>query len=100
MTNGYQQSDYELAQREIARLNAEIERLEAEALMSAEIGGTFWGALKMMNLTHINISNPGQHVVDVIVERDTLRHQLTEARQQIAEMARPLVAPQSEALNP
>ena len=46
--------------------NEALESLE----VANQIGDTFWAALKPLNLPAIYVENPGQHVTDLIRERD------------------------------
>ena len=53
-------------QQEIAALREQLE-------VCNRLGDTFWDALKPLGLKEIYLSCPGQHVVDLISERDKLK---------------------------
>src|SRR3990167_6524074 len=51
----------------------EIETLKADLQVAQEIGDSFWLAIKLLNLPRINVSNPGAHVTELILEIERLR---------------------------
>jgi hypothetical protein len=51
----------------------EIARLREELNVCREICGTFFEALKPLNLTHINVANPGSHVTELIRQLTVLK---------------------------
>jgi len=63
----------------LAAKGAEIERLKEDVEVGLNISGSFFEALKPLQLKTINVSNPGQHVTDLIAEIARLRSRLAEA---------------------
>lgn len=61
---------------------AELSKAYAEIEVGLQISGSFFEALKPLNLQTINVANPGQHVSDLIAEIARLRAQLAVAEQQ------------------
>ena len=57
---------------------AERDAAREQLQVSREISGTFWEALKPLNLTAINVANPGRHVTDLLQERDRLAERVRE----------------------
>jgi len=73
------------AEREIQNLHDEglsdsdaIDALQAQLVTSEAISDTFWEALKPLKLAAIHVENPGQHITDLIAERDALLEQMPE----------------------
>lgn len=48
-----------------------LEEAWADLEMAQQIGDTFWEAVKPLKLQAINVANPGSHVSDLILERDS-----------------------------
>jgi hypothetical protein len=78
MENAYNHVENALyaEQQKVTAHAKELAELREKREVADKIEGTFWDALKLLNLPAIRVENPGSHFIDVINERDTLRAQL------------------------
>jgi hypothetical protein len=51
------------------KLKKEIDSLKEQLRVAQKIEDSFWAAIKLLNLSAIDVNNPGSHVVAVINER-------------------------------
>jgi hypothetical protein len=65
-------------------LMAERDRLKEDLETSRRLSDTFWDALKPLGLKEIFLNCPGQHVVDLINERDRLEKALNNVQDERA----------------
>lgn len=62
----------EVAERE-CKLIKERDELREEVEAGLQVSGSFFEALKPLNLAMIDVTNPGSHVTELIRERDKLK---------------------------
>lgn len=74
VVNGKNANDATEVSEENQRLRVQIEKLREDVDAGLAISGSFFEALKPLNLTHINVANPGVHVTEVL-------RQLTQAQE-------------------
>lgn len=64
---------YQLSVQTENELRTEVKHLKAEVATGLDIAGSFFQALKPLNLPRIYVNNPGKHVTDLIEECYRLR---------------------------
>lgn len=58
----------------------EVRQLKEAVRVGDQISGSFFEALKRLNLTHLRVEDPGSHVVDLIDERDRLQQEVDQLK--------------------
>src|SRR4026208_1575897 len=66
------------------RLVTALERCEEENEEGHKLLGSFFEALKPLNLQAINVENPGSHVTNLITERDIAQSEVARLQAEIA----------------
>ena len=69
----------------LVALKTAKEQAETQLAVAEAIDGTFWEALKRLKLKNINVTNPGQHVADVIDRAEQAEADLVTLREQLAQ---------------
>jgi hypothetical protein len=68
--------DEDLLRQHLLNVKQECARLKEELRVAEKIEGSFWDALKLLNLSGIDVNNPGSHVAAVIAERNRYKEAL------------------------
>lgn len=77
-TRAQEMADHDAAQR------ATIQQLRDEQTVARHIEGSFWAALKLLNLTHLDVQNPGRHFTEHIQQLEAQVKALQRERQPIS----------------
>lgn len=80
------------AEATVRDLLACLTEREQQLAVANQIGDTFWEALKPLNLREIDVQNPGQHITDLIAERDILADRIRIVIQRWRDRAQMLAA--------
>lgn len=80
-------NSYHADQQAMQGLQARVKSLEEDVQVGDQISGSFFEALKRLNLTHLRVGDPGSHVVDLIDERDRLEARVKELEEELRRKA-------------
>lgn len=77
-----------LIEKALAALQEQVKGLEESVKVGLDISGSFFAALKPLNLTSINLLDPGTHVTTLVQQLATLTAENAKLREELAKRKR------------